>query len=238
MPSACGPEVNRAEEGQEENAQNEEQVVDYDHRIHQITATFSQAQWRSLMQGLSNDVPSAVLYERVLAVDLPQEENSQQVGAQSLRREAMQDAEDKITDAIEAIRSAEEACGRPMPGLQAAQRWLQELTDPPARGAAEAQRLLHRALSECPEGAERAIKKADRDVRDIVVLRCRACCADPKDRDGFLVRATEAYEGDMDKETRAQLLLAYHKDRHSPKSRMSRMIILVKTYIILKISEN
>ena len=64
----------------------------------------------------------------------------------------------------------------------------------------------------CPLDAEKAVKKADRDVRDVVVLRCRARCTNLKDREGFLEKATEAYDGQLDKEIRAQLLLAYHKD--------------------------
>ena len=94
---------------------------------------------------------------------------------------------------------------------------LQETTEPLGRGAANAQQLIHEVPMRCPPAAEKAVKKADRDVRDVVVLRCRARCTNLKDREGFLDKATEAYDGQLDKEIRAQLLLAYHKDPKNKK---------------------
>ena len=97
--------------------------------------------------------------------------------------------------------------------MDSAIKHLQETTKPLGRGAAQAQQLIHEVLMNCPPAAEKAVKKADRDVRDVVVLRCRARCTNLKDREGFLEKATEAYDGQLDKEIRAQLLLAYHKER-------------------------
>lgn len=142
--------------------------------------------------------------------------------AERARREARADAEAKVKAAMESIMYAQQilqACGGDgIADLQRAMELLQADTDPLAQGAAQAQQLVHQVLLSCPAGAQKAVKKADRDVRDIVMLRCRAVCCDPKDRDDFLGRAAEAYGGgELDKEVRAQLLLSYHKDRKNQK---------------------
>ena len=67
----------------------------------------------------------------------------------------------------------------------------------------QAQQLLHQVLLTSPAGAQKAMKEADRDARDIVMLRCRAVCCDPNDRDEYLGRAAAAYGGgELDKEVR------------------------------------
>ena len=129
-----------------------------------------------------------------------------------MRQKAREDVEARVDAAVKYIREAEKACGGHEPDLAQARKVLQAQTPPYAQGAAQAQQLIRKVLGTCPTEAEKAVRKADRDVRDIVILRCRACCEDPKDRDGFLVKATEAYNGELDKEVRMQLLLAYHKD--------------------------
>ena len=57
---------------------------------------------------------------------------------------------------------------------------------------AKAQQLIHEVLMRCPLDAEKAVKKADLDVR-----RCRACCTNLQGvlREEFLKKATEAYDG-------------------------------------------
>jgi len=142
--------------------------------------------------------------------------------AERARREARADAADKVKAAMASIMYAQQilqACGGDgIADLQRAMELLQADTDPLAQGAAQAQQLVHQVLLNCPAGAQKAVKKADRDVRDIVMLRCRAVCANPKDRDDFLHRAAEAYGvGELDKEVHAQLLLSYHKDRKNQK---------------------
>ena len=137
--------------------------------------------------------------------------------AERARREARADAEANVKAAMESIIYAQQILqasgGDGIADLQRAMELLQADTDPLAQGAAQAQQLVHQLLLNCPAGAQRAVKKADRDMRDIVMLRCRAVCIDPKDRDDFLGRAAEAYGGgELDKEVRAQLLLSYHKD--------------------------
>ena len=146
--------------------------------------------------------------------------------AERARREARADAEAKMKAAMESIMYAQQilqACGGDgIADLQRAMELLQADTDPLAQGAAQAQQLVRQVLSNCPAASQKAVKKADRDVRDIVMFRCRAECCDPKDREDFLARAAEAYGGkELDneewREVRAQLLLSYHKDRKNQK---------------------
>ena len=192
--------------------------------------SFCHKDWMMFLQGLitSNKMVQQAVHAQIHATLMHQEDMdwefiqvAQQPAAAAaapsvevteMKAKAIKDAESKILGTVQSILDAEEACGEPNPDLQNAIQRLQDRTDPLARGAADAQRLVHQVLSDCPSAAEKAIKKADRNVRDIIVLRCRACCVDPKDRDGFLVKATEAFQGDLDKAVRAQLLLAYHKD--------------------------
>lgn len=197
-----------------------------------LASTFCHAEWMMLFQNVmtADQLVAHAVQEQMMAVLEHREKEEEQAevqqpaaaaaaaatcmtpeDAEGLRQQAIQDANDKIDGAILSILAAQDACGRPVPELQEALRRLKDRTEPLAQGAADAQRLVHRALEGCPPGAEKAIKNADRDVRDIVALRCRACCADPKDRDAFLVKAGEAYEGDLDKEVRAQLLLSAKK---------------------------
>ena len=141
-------------------------------------------------------------------------EDEQVLTPEDLRNKAKEDANAKVIEALASIDTAEEACG----GLFAdefklARETLQACTDPLAAGAAAAQNIIHYIMMNCPCGKKKALKKAAQDIRDVVVLRCRALCKDPKDRDGFLEQAARAYGSELDKEVRAQLLLAYHKDR-------------------------
>ncbi len=137
--------------------------------------------------------------------------------AERARREARADAEAKMKAAMESIMYAQQIlqdCGDDgIADLQLAMELLQADTDPLAQGAVQAQQLLHQVLLTSPAGAQKAMKKADRDARDIVMLRCRAVCCDPNDRDEYLGRAAAAYGGgELDKEVRSKLLLSYHKD--------------------------
>jgi len=141
-------------------------------------------------------------------------EDEQVLTPEDLRNKAKEDANAKVIEALASIDTAEEACG----GLFAdefklARETLQACTDPLAAGAAAAQNIIRTILMKCPwKKAEKVVKKADRDTRDVVVLRCRALCKHQKDRVGFLQLVVQAYGRELDKEVRAQLLLAYHKD--------------------------
>ena len=204
-----------------------------------VLATFSTSEHRLFLKRLrdnahpENRAWMLSVLEEFLAQRYPEEKHEQDYAAsaaattlnpvakhalmQSARREARADAEAQVKPAMESIMYAQkilQCCG----GDGIADLQIIELlhadTDPLAQGAAQAQQLVHRALLNCPAGAKKAVKKADRDVRDIVMLRCRAVCKDPKDRDEFLGQAAQAYGGgELDKEVREQLLLSYHKNR-------------------------
>ena len=207
------------------------------------TATFSPSEWNLFFQGL---VDSGDRYTAIIAVlehraseeslgelaiessaavaatyAADEEEDDEQVlTPDQLRSRAKNDAEAKVIEALASIDAAEKACGGLFADMfKLAREKLQACTDPPAAGAAVAQRIIHSILANCPcAKAEKVLKKADRDVRDVVVLRCIAFNEDPKDRDGFLALAEQAYGGKLDKEERAALLLAYHKDKKNQKS--------------------
>ena len=195
------------------------------------TATFSLPEFRIFFQGL---VISGNRYSAIIAVlkhkesgmvsscsaaaapaaDEGKKEEEQVLTPQQLRNKAEEDAKAKVIEALASIDNAENTCG----GLFAewfnfARENLEDCTDPLAAGAAAAQNIIHYIMMKCPCGKKKALKKAAQDIRDVVVLRCRALCKDPKDRDGFLEQAARAYGSELDKEVRAQLLLAYHKDR-------------------------
>ena len=93
-------------------------------------------------------------------------------------REAREDAEVKVQPAMKSIMDAQQilqACGGDgIADLQRAMELLQAHTNPLAQGAAHAQQLVHQVLLNCPVGVGKAMKKANRDVQDIVMLRCRA----------------------------------------------------------------
>jgi len=90
--------------------------------------------------------------------------------------------------------------------------------------AASAQKIIQGLVEKCDlrqqteldgyaYGTQKKLKAANRDIRDVVAHRCQAWTKDPTDRDEFVKNLQEAYEKfELDKELRAQLMLAYHKD--------------------------
>jgi hypothetical protein len=79
-------------------------------------------------------------------------------------------------------------------------------------GAATASTCANRALRSCSEQARKATKKADHEVRNLLVHRLCSRLPSIKDRVKFLEVATEAFGSwYFGKEVRSQLLLAYHK---------------------------
>ena len=218
-----------------DNNLGENQEINSDEDMTAVMATMSQAEMRMVFEGfvhtgsmtddqkqLLKNLIEGVLAQRDEAGAAEEVEAAPNTAAAAasestetaaqMRQKAREDAEARVAIAVKSIDEAEKACGGHEPDLVAARNVLPAQTQPLAQGAAQAQQLIHKVLGTCPTEAEKAVKKADRDVRDVVVLRCVACCEDLKDRDGFLVKATEAYNGELDKEVRAQLLLAYHKD--------------------------
>jgi chemotaxis protein histidine kinase CheA len=130
--------------------------------------------------------------------------------AERMRQLALDGVEATLQEALQNIDEADEACGGNVPNLHEARRLLQAETTPLASGAAEAQRLMHDTIARCHPDVRRAIKKADRYVRDVVVIRARVCCEEP-DRECFLRNVFEAYNYQVPEFVRAQLLHAYHK---------------------------
>jgi hypothetical protein len=133
---------------------------------------------------------------------------------EEMRIKAKKEAEAKVKKALASINAAEKACG----GLFAdefklAREKLRACMDPLATGAAAAERIIRKIMMNCfCAKAMKALKKADRDLRDVVVLQCCSRCEDPKDRDAFVELGKQTYGGEFeDKEHRAQLLLAYDK---------------------------
>ena len=123
-------------------------------------------------------------------------------------------AEGKLQLALRKIEAADQALGGNHPELQFAWRRLQECTHPLAGSAADAHMHMHNIVNLGPTGtaaALQSIKAAERDIRDLVVLLCRAVCIDPSDRAEFDRNVTRAYDDNLEQEMRAQLLLAYHK---------------------------
>ena len=136
---------------------------------------------------------------------------------EEMRIKAKEEAEAKVQTALASIDAAEKAFG----GLFAdefklACEKLQACMDPLATGAAAAERIIRKIMMNCfcAKAIMKALKKADRDLRDVVVLQCCSLCKDPKDQKAFLELGEQTYGGAFDdKEYRARLLLAYDKIR-------------------------
>jgi hypothetical protein len=81
----------------------------------------------------------------------------------------------------------------------------------PAPGsAARALIIVGHVVANWPLDALDAVRKAERAVRDVVVLRCCSTTA-PRDRDAFRALAEEAFGGAMTQQLHSQLHLAYKK---------------------------
>ena len=71
----------------------------------------------------------------------------------------------------------------------------------PSRGAFRALRAINRALqSNSVDAAEEKMKDIQHKVRDIIVLRTKSVCKNPKDRDEFMKVAADDYGGSVDTE--------------------------------------
>ena len=135
----------------------------------------------------------------------------------------IQQAEDKLSEAVAKIEDAKQWLRHDNPdvdnpGLDTAQRRLQDYTYPMARSAADANQHLRRVLKfYLEEGGISGVslitlKKVERLSREIVVLLCRATLKDQTDWDKFIMNLQAAYESKVDGDLYAQLMLAYHKD--------------------------
>lgn len=126
--------------------------------------------------------------------------------------EHLRKAKNKTTEALRSIEIAEQKYGGHVTALREAYESLCVNAGPWAHGAAKAQQLVHRLLPNCPHAAEEAVRQADRDVRDVVMLLCCSFCQQTQDRDEFLSYAALSYGGELSKEIRSSLLLTYHKE--------------------------
>ena len=103
--------------------------------------------------------------------------------------------------------------------LVEAQEKLQAKTQPVASGPAEAQQLIHKVLDTCHPEATKKVKEADRQVRDIMVLQCRASQDDyvgnatehTNDRLGFMSQVVEAFAAFKAVPHLPEVLLSYDK---------------------------
>ena len=236
--SCCGPEVRDSEEQDAMEAAMEQnlepELIASDEADVAAGATLCQNEWMMFLQGLisTNPMVAEAVHAQMNAIMVHRQESGHATGplwpsvaaaamahanqnlelAEGMRQRAINEAECKMQEALASIEAAEQALGRDDEVLQAARFKLKEHTEPFATGAVDALRLIQRLLPFCHASAAPAIKKAERNVRDLVMLRCITCCQYPKNRDHFLVIACNAYEGDLDKESRAALLLSYHKN--------------------------
>jgi len=117
-----------------------------------------------------------------------------------------EEAAKKTREAIRSIQAAEKAGGGE--ALGKARHLLEE--SPCAKKAAGALMDLAQVATICGKEALGAVKAAKVAVRDVVVLRC-CCQVGTADRGAFLEFVEQAFGGPLDRELRAQLLLAFSK---------------------------
>ena len=125
----------------------------------------------------------------------------------------------KADDAIQLIRVCQRRRGMASEPLleQACENLKESMVKP--HGAVQALYAVSEVLlrSRPAEATVRKdLKRVERMVRDVIVLRCKYMCKDSTSREEFLKVAADAYNDLLDQPThteiRAQLLLAYHKD--------------------------
>ena len=117
------------------------------------------------------------------------------------------DAAARVRDAMTYLKAAEDASGAT--ALEEAGQLIEILG---TRSVAEALLMIAAVAMTCEAEALAAVKAAERAVRDVFVLRCRAVCK-PGDREAFLATAEEAFpQGHWDREVRSQILMAVSKD--------------------------
>ena len=143
---------------------------------------------------------------------------------EAILRQARHEAElamPSIVQAVEAAIIEVELCGKSADSFRCAIEKLNAQTDPLAMGnaAAQAHGLLYQVLLTWPNdtviyrAAEIAVKKAERNVRSLVVMLIRGRCEDRMNKRAFELQLRDAFGVDeLDKELRAKLLLAYYKD--------------------------
>ena len=176
----------------------------------ELFLTLQPARQRQLLQRFVAHFPEGVdrLRDEVAIAHAAQE-----AAAPDLAAAIAAQAEAALQRAMESIRIADEALGGgDQPECEQAILRLQAETTPLAKGAADAQKLIHLLLSRAPSLTVNIVKRAELYVRQVVVLRCEARCLNPTDRDEFVAQIDSAYDNEVDTEVRSQLLQAYHKN--------------------------
>ena len=98
-----------------------------------------------------------------------------------------------------------------------ARLWLNAKTQPKARGATEALKLVQHVQENCIMRKHRFLREKIRQllihIRNVVMLLCRASCEDLYDRGQFLNHLQKAFNREPDIVEKAQILLAYSLNR-------------------------
>ena len=172
-----------------------------------------QHEWVSMVQVAVEEGDPVIIafWQRQIANALQQRE----ISRDALLKAATEKAQ-MAKETVEHITAHLLASGLHFRELNVAMESLRLPTLLDERNAARAQRAIHTVSMRTgldPE-ARSLLKRADLEARDAFVLRCRACCSDPQDREDWLDKTWAAYNGDLDLVTRAALLGAYHKSLH------------------------
>ena len=172
-----------------------------------------QHEWVSMVQVAVDEGDSVIIafWQRHIANALQQRE----ISREALLKAATEKAQ-MAKETVEHITAHLLASGLHFRELDVAMESLRRPTTNPERGAARAQRAIHTVSmrTDLDPEAGSLLKRADLEARDVFVLRCRAVCSDPQDREDWLDKTWAAYDGHLDAVTRAALLGAYHKSLH------------------------
>ena len=160
-------------------------------------------------------VQLAVNRDRIMAMDIPLSPDDEY----KWQEKAWDDARLQIEEASHNIDAAERELGHTHNQLQRARDIMSDrmLSDSTlsvqrlAKHAAKAQGLLSELLDEFEKPKPDAVKVAERSIRGIVMLCCRAQ-AGIKDPNDFWARAAQAYDvPQITNKVKAQLMLSYSK---------------------------
>ena len=147
-----------------------------------------------------------------------------------MHQEACDDAQARVKVALESIDAAERVLGRTHELLIAVLKSARAImlpmpmeNTPPSvqllaqRAAAALQLVMQTLIDGLEKHKRKAIKLVAKNLRDIIMLCCRAQ-ADIKDRSGFLAMAAQAFKTTcISKDLRSQLMLSYKKDLKNQK---------------------
>ena len=161
-------------------------------------ATLCQNEWMMFLQGLisTNQMVAEAVHAQMNAIMVHREESGHDHAslsaamtrvnqnlelAEIMRQQLIQEAEEKTQEALASIEAAQQALEWDDPDLQHAREKIKEQTEPFARGAVDALRLIHGLLPGFANDLRlrKQFHLLLRIVRDLVMLRCLTCCRDP-----------------------------------------------------------